>query len=283
VRGATKLALPYLAGLFLLVAVPALLAFALAFTEFPAVAAPRFNGVDNFIRLFRDAGYATALWNSLIYLALSVPLRVVAAVGIALLMYRRSRGVGAARAAAYLPTVVPDVAFGLLWLWLLNPLYGPIPGALQALGLPSPDWLIDPWSARFAVAIMSAFQIGEGFVIALAVRRLIPSSLYEAALLDGAGPWFTLTRLTLPLMAPAIALLALRDVVLALQANFVPALIVTDGGPRLATTFLSIYVYRQAFAYFRLGYASTISLTMFVLTAGIVYAQYRLARRWRLL
>jgi multiple sugar transport system permease protein len=129
---------------------------------------------------------------------------------------------------------------------------------------------------------MSAFQIGEGFVIALAVRRLIPASLYEAAALDGAKPWFTLTRLTLPIMAPAIILLALRDVVLALQANFVPALIVTEGGPRLATTFLSIYVYRQAFAYFRLGYASTISLTMFVMTAAIVYVMYRLARRWRL-
>ena len=280
---ASRLAWPYLIGLLLLVVGPALLAFALAFTEFPAVVPPRFVGLENFVRLTRDPLYLTALWNSLIYLVLSVPLRVVAAVGLALLMYRRGRGIGAARAAAYLPSVIPDVAFGLLWLWLLNPLYGPIPGALQALGLPSPAWLTEPWGARLAVVVMSAFQVGEGFVIALAVRRLIPESLYEAALLDGASPWFTLTRLTLPVMAPAIVLLALRDVVLAFQANFVPALIVTDGGPRLATTFLSVYVYRQAFAYFRLGYASTISVTMFILTAAIVYAQYRLARRWQLL
>ena len=131
--------------------------------------------------------------------------------------------------------------------------------------------------------MMGVFQIGEAFVIALAARRTIPAALYDAARVDGASGWFTLTRVTLPLMAPVLALLALRDVILTLQVNFVPALILTDGGPRYATTFLPMYVYRTAFRYFRLGYASTIALTMVVFTALIVFVQYRLARRWRLL
>ncbi len=279
---AGRLAAPYLFGLTLLIGLPALGALVLSFYEFSGVGPTSFAGFDNFSRLLGDTGFWRALGNTLVYVAIAVPLRVVGAVGLALLLYRRSRGIGAARAAVYLPTVIPDVAFALLWLWLLNPLYGPIPGALEALGLPAPAFLVKPWGARAAVPVMAAFQIGEGFVIALAARRMIPPSLYEAAAVDGASPWFSLKRVTLPLMAPVILLLALRDIVLALQVNFTPALILTNGGPRYATTYLSLYAYKQGFSYFRLGYASTISLTMFLITVLIVFAQYRVARRWKL-
>lgn len=274
------LASPYIFGLFLLVALPAVAAMALAFTEFTGIQAPRWNGFDNIARLLSDDAFLRSLGNSLIYVVLSVPLRLVIAVGFALLLFRRAPGIGAARAAVYVPSVVPDVAYALLWLWLLNPLYGPL---AVALGSASPDFLTDPWGARIGMALMGAFQVGEAFVIALAARRMIPPSLYEAAAVDGAGSWFTLRHVTLPMMAPVVGLLALRDVILSLQVSFVPALIVTDGGPRYATTYLPLYVYRTAFTYFRFGYATAISLTMFVLTAGVVYAQYRLARRYRLI
>jgi multiple sugar transport system permease protein len=178
---------------------------------------------------------------------------------------------------------VPDAAYALLWLWILNPLYGPLTAAIETTGLVSPDWLTDEWAARIGIALMGAFQIGEAFIVALAARSAIPSRLYEAAWVDGARPWFVLTRLTLPLMAPILALLALRDIVFGFQANFVPALLVTEGGPRYATTFLPLYVYQQGFGYFRLGYAAALSVTMFVITAAIVFIQYRLARRYRLL
>jgi multiple sugar transport system permease protein len=177
--------------------------------------------------------------------------------------------------------VIPDIAYALLWLWLLNPLYGPLSAAVEAVGLTSPRWLTEPWVTRIAIAVMSAFQIGEGFVVALAARRALSPSIYEAAAVDGAKPWFTLTRITLPLMAPILALLAFRDLILSFQLNFVPALIVTDGGPRLATTFLPLYIYRSAFTYFRFGYASAMSATLFLFTVAVVYAQYRLIRRWR--
>ena len=130
---------------------------------------------------------------------------------------------------------------------------------------------------------MAVFQIGEGFVIALAARRAMPEHMFEAATVDGAGAWFTFRRLTLPMMAPVLLLLTLRDVILALQLNFVPALLMTDGGPRQVTTFLPIYVYRQAFRYFRLGYASAVTLTMFVFTGIAIFVLYRMSRRWRLL
>lgn len=277
------LAWPYLIGVAILVALPAFGTVALAFTEYSGIEAPRFTGIDNFERLAGDRDFRYALFNSAVFVAISVPLRVAIATAVALLLHRRARGVGAARATAYLPSVVPDAAYALLWLWILNPLYGPLTLGLEALGLPTPRWFTDPWAARSGVVLMGVFQIGEAFVIALAARRAIPDRLYEAAAVDGARPAYVLRRVTLPLMAPVLALLALRDLIFSLQANFVPAFLVTGGDPNYATRFLPLYVYQQGFTYFRLGYAATMALAMFAVTALVVYAQYRLARRWRLL
>ena len=279
-RGA--LALPYLGGLVLLVAIPAIAAIGLAFTEYSGVQPPEINGIENFRRIFDDTFFWKSVLNSLIFILLSVPLRVAAAAGAAILLHRRSLAAGVGRPAAYLPSVMPDVAYALLWLWILNPVYGPLTAAFGAIGFPSPGFLTDPWATRIAIAVMGAFQIGEGLIVALAARRALPEAMYEAAAVDGASPSFTLTRLTLPLMAPALALLALRDLILSFQLNFVPALIVTDGGPRLATTYVPLYIYRTAFTYFRFGYASALTVLLFLMTAAIVYVQYRLARRWRL-
>ena len=270
---------PYLAGLVFLVAVPLVGAVTLAFTDFSGIGAPDLTGVDNFTRLWADSAFWRSLGNSLVFVLISLPLRLAAAVAFALLLHRRARAATTGRVAAYLPTVIPDVAYALLWLWLLNPLYGPLAIGAQAMGVD--EVLTDPWGARIAVAVMGAFQIGEAFIVALAARRMIPVSLYEAAAVDGASPWFTFRKITLPSMAPILTLLALRDVVLSFQINFTPALLVTEGGPRYATTYLPLYAYRQAFRYFRLGYASAMMFTMFVLTAVIVYLQYRILRRWR--
>ncbi len=277
-----RLAGPYLFGLTLLIGVPTVAALALAFTEYSGLNAPSWVGLNNFERLIGDSGFHKALGNSLIHIVLSVPLRIAATIAAALLLHERFKGAGAARAGVYLPSIIPDAAYALLWLWLLNPLYGPVPALLNAVGA-DVDLLTDPWSARVSIAIMSVFQIGEGFVIALAARRALPAALFDAAEVDGATPWFTLKKVTLPLMAPTLFLLAIRDVVLALQVNFVPALVITDGGPRLATTYLPLYAYRQGFRYFRLGYASAIAVSMFVITAIAIYLQYRLARRYKLL
>lgn len=275
------LATPYVAGLVLLVGVPSVAAVGLAFTEYTGIQAPEFTGFDNFVRLAGDSLFWQAFTNSLIFIVLFVPLRLLGAVGAALLLHRRSRAAAIGRPIAYLPTVMPDVAYALVWLWLLNPIYGPIAAILQGAGLGSPEFLTDEWTTRVAVAVMGAFQIGEGFVVALAARRALPQSIYEAAVVDGASPWFTLTRVTLPLMAPVLLLLAFRDIVLSFQLNFVPAVIVTEGGPRLATTFVPLYVYRAAFTYFRFGYAAAASLLLFAVTAVVVLVQYRFAKRWR--
>lgn len=273
---------PFLGGLVVLVVLPLVATVALSFTDYTGFGSPTVTGLANFRRLVGDDQFWQAVGNSAVYVAIAVPLRVLGAVTFALLLHRRGPFSGAGRAVAYLPTVIPDVSYALLWAWLLNPLYGPLAALSASSGLPSPGWLTDPWAARVAIAVMSGFQIGEGFVIALAWRRALPSSLYEAAAMEQASPWYVLRRVTLPLMAPVLGLLALRDLVLALQLNFVPALLVTEGGPNRATTYLPGYLYDNAFRYFRLGYASAIAVTMLVVTAAAGYVQYRIFRRWRI-
>ncbi len=179
--------------------------------------------------------------------------------------------------SAYLPTVVPDVAYALLWLWIINPLYGPLNLALDAVGGPTPRWLTDPRAAQWAVIIMSLFVIGEGFIVAMATRQGIPGELYELGDVEDATPLYMFWRVTLPLMAPTLLLLMFRDTIFSFQANFVPALLVTGGGPPpYATTYLPLFIYRNAFEYLRYGYASAATLVMFGLTALIVYVQWRI-------
>jgi multiple sugar transport system permease protein len=215
-------------------------------------------------------------------MAFAVPMRLAGALALALLLHRRFRGVGAYRTSAYLPSVVPDVAYALLWLWIFNPLYGPLNLVLTELGADRPRWLTDPQHAQWAIIVMSLFLIGEGFLVALATRQSLPRELYEIAELESAKPWYVFARVTLPLMAPTLLLLLFRDTIFSFQATFVPALIVTEGGPPpYATTYLPLFVYQNAFEYLRYGYAAAATLAMFAVTAAIVYVQYRIVRRWR--
>jgi multiple sugar transport system permease protein len=281
-RALLLLLAPYVLGIALLVALPAVVTFALALFEYDLLESPAFVGVDNFRELADDEVFRISLRNSLLFILAAVPLRLLGAFALALLLHRRFRGAGAYRTAAFLPTVVPDIAYALLWLWILNPLYGPLNLALGYVMDEPPYWLTDPEDAQRAIVLMSLFQIGEGFVVLLAIRQTLAPELYELSALEGARPWWVFARVTMPLMAPTLLLLLFRDTIFSFQANFVPALIVTDGGPPpYATTYLPLFVYRNAFEYLRYGYAAAATLVMFGATALIVYLQWRIIRRWR--
>ena len=281
---------PYLLGLAVLVAVPAVATFGLALTDYDLIRSPDVVGLDNFRELVDDRVFRIALVNSLVFAAVAVPLRLAAALGLALLLHRNGRGMGLARSAVVLPTIVPELAYGLLWLWLLNPLYGPLNGLLTAggangataLGRQPPQWLTDPNDARIAMVLLSVFLVGEGFVLLLVARRAVPADLYELAALEDATWWDVFRRVTLPLMLPVVVLLGLRDVVLSLQLNLVPALVVTEGGPPdHATTYLGLFVYRNGFEYLRYGYAAAATVVLVLMTAAIVVVQLWLLRRWQ--
>ncbi len=272
---------PYALGGLVLLAIPAAATFAVAFLELDLLAPAEWAGIDNFRALLEDPIFREALVNSLTFAALAVPLRLLGALGLALLLHERFRGAGAARTAAYLPSVVPDIAYALLWLFLVNPLFGPINAALGLAGLPQPGWLTTGAGAMATIVLMSGFTIGEGFVVALAARQELPKELYELARVEGAGVLHTLRRVTLPLMAPTLTLLAVRDLAFSLQVSFIPAYLLTDGGPDRATLFLPLYAFDVGFEQFRYGYAAAMTLTLFAITAVLVGVQLWVVRRWR--
>lgn len=270
--------LPYLVGTLLLVGLPALMSGVLAFTTYDALTPPVFVGFANFRLLAADPLVGTAIGNSLFFIALAVPLRILGALGLALLLQRPRRGVSGYRAAAYVPTVIPDVAFALIWLWIFNPLFGPVNLALDALGLPLPGWLADADTARYPFVVMSLFQIGEGFVVLLAALRGLPAEYFDAGAVDGAGRWATFRYLTLPLLLPWLALLTFRDVILSFQWTFTPSFVMTGGDPYYSTLFLPLLVYEEAFDRFRFGAGSALMLVTFLLSAAIIVGIYALFR-----
>jgi multiple sugar transport system permease protein len=281
-RGLALMLTPYLVGVGILVLLPAVFTVAMSFYEYDLIRPGDFIGLANFQELARDEVFWIALLNSLGFVAAAVPLRLLGALGLALLLHRRFRGVGTYRTAAYLPTVIPDVAYALLWLWILNPIFGPLNLLLDAVGLPTFGWLAFPNATRAGIVLMSLFTIGEGFLVAMATRQAIPAELYELSAIEGAGPWRVFRKVTLPLMAPVLLLLLLRDTIFSFQVTFVPALVVTDGGPApYATTYLPLFIYRNAFEFLRYGYAAAATVIMFLITFVIVEVQVRVIQRWR--
>lgn len=275
------LAAPLLVATILLVLAPAVVALVFAFTEYDALSAPRFTGLANFRRLWTDPLFWTAVKNSSYIVVASVPLRLALALTLALLLTPQRPVARTARVAAYLPSVVPDIAYALLWLWLLNPIYGPLGIALQAVGFDRLNLLLSPWGARLSIVLMGLFQIGEVYIVLLAARRELPGELYELCVMEGVSAFWTFRKVTLPLLIPTIIFLGARDVAWSFQSTFVPALVITKGGPNFSTLFLPLYIYQNGFEYLRFGYASAMTVAMFILTALMVGAQVAVLQLWR--
>jgi multiple sugar transport system permease protein len=284
---------PYLLGLIGLIGLPAVLTAWVSFTHYDALTAPDPAGLDNFVwMLTEDRTFLNGLQASLIVIVIAVPLRVAGAFGLALLVRAPGRLTGFLRGAGYLPTLIPDVAYAFVWLYLLNPLYGPLKDLSQMFAsgveneaiLPGSVpgiWLTDPRAAQAAVIFMLLFTIGEGMVLLLAALHEIPQEIYEAAALDGVTPGQQIQHITLPLMMPSLLLLTLRDIVFTFQASFVAAKIVTEGGPLRATTYLPFWIYKNATDFGDYGYAAAMTLVMYLVTGVMIGGLFWVARRWR--
>jgi multiple sugar transport system permease protein len=271
---------PFLAGSVLFVLVPMGMTFFLSLTQYDLFSPPEFIGAGNYIHFLTDQLFQRALYNSFWFVLLAVTIRVTAALALALALNVQGRAAGWARAFVYLPTIVPDVAYALVWLLILNPGFGPLNLALSALGLPTYAWLQEPFTARASVVVMWCFQLGEGLVLLLAARQLISPDLFESAALDGANRWHMFWRVTLPLMVPALLLLSIRDTVSSFQGTFAPGLLTTNTGPYYSTYFLPHYAFDEAFGLFKYGYGSAVTVVMYVLTVVLIGIQYAVVRRW---
>lgn len=276
------LLLPYAVGVVVLVLIPALISFGLAFFHYDGLSPPRWAGNLNFILAYTDELFNLSLQNSLALIILPVPLRVFGAFLVARLMQKNGRLINWMRSAIYLPSAIPGVAYALAWLWIFNPLYGPLNLLLQSIGLVPPAWLVDPSWAKPALILMSFWQIGEGFLVSFAALQDMPPQLEDAAQIDGAGTWGILRHIILPLIAPILLLLIFRDAILNFQESFTYILLMTQGGPYYSTYTLPMFVYEQGFGLLQFGVASAALWVMYAVTGLIVIFLFIIARQWNI-
>jgi ABC-type sugar transport system permease subunit/ABC-type glycerol-3-phosphate transport system substrate-binding protein len=280
---------PWLLLMVVFLGGPILFSLVISFTRYDVISPARYSGTENYRELFRDPLFYKSIANTA-FMLIRVPLMMAISLGLALLLNRQVRGLGVYRTVFYLPAIVPLVTSAFLWMWLLEPTGGPINSGLRWLSggrLSPPLWLQDANWSKPALILMSLWTAGAGTIIWLAGLQGIPRQLYEAAEIDGAGPLQRFVHVTVPMLGPFVLFNAIVGVIATMQI-FVEAFIMTGGGPSMSppggpqdsTTFYSLYLFKQAFQYFRMGYASAMAWVLFAVVLALTLLQLWAARRW---
>ena len=270
---------PWIVGFFLFLIYPVISNFHLGMTEYSGFGEPQWIGLRNYQELLGDSLFWTSIYNTLYYVVLAVPLGVVVAIALALAMNQRVREVNLYRVLLYIPSIAPAFALSMMFIWILNPRYGLFNHLLSFLHIPAINWLGDVRWSKLAIVLVAQFGAGQIGLIFLAALRAIPSQLYDAAALDGAGPWRKFWNITLPLLTPTILYDLIIGIGLGLQV-FVPAYIMTGGGPLNSTMFAALYIYKNAFEYSRVGFAAAISGILFLINAALAIITFWSSKYW---
>jgi multiple sugar transport system permease protein len=281
-RNGLLFASPWLAHLVLLVVYPIAASLYYSFCAYDALRPPRWIGLENYRILFTDdPQFWTSLWNTAYIVLFGLPVTLVASLGIALLMNQKLRGMAFYRTVFYLPSITPIVATAILWLWVLNPEMGLANTLLAKVGVQGPGWLVSPQWAKPALILMGLWGAGGSMVIYLAGLQGVPSQLYEAASLDGAGKWVQFRHVTLPLLSPVILFNLIMGLIASFQ-YFTQAYVITrgTGSPQDATLFYALHLFNSAFLDFRMGYACAMAWVLFLLTLVCALAVFRSSARW---
>jgi multiple sugar transport system permease protein len=248
--------------------------------EWNLIRPARFIGLDNYRELRDDEDFRRAIRNTLYYLVGYLPLVTAGGLGLALLVNRAFRGVTFFRAMYFLPVVTSWVVVALLWRWLLNPSSGIVNFLLGKIGIHGIGWWTSRQWAMPSVILASAWKdVGFVMVVLLAGLQGIPQTLYEAATLDGAGPWQKLRRVTIPLLTPSLFFVAVISLINGFQV-FDQVWVMTGGGPAGASTVMVEQIVKNTFTYGRAGYASAQSVVLFVIILAVTAVQLRLQKRW---
>ncbi len=276
--------LPWSFGLIVFLLIPILASMFLSFTHFDGINMPVFTGLENYSRMLADPVFYTSLKVTLSFAFISLPLASILAIAFAILLNQKIRGQSFYRACLYLPTIIPIVASSVVWTWIFK---GDDSGILNQFlsfmfswaGFKPVLWLADTHYALPALIIMSFWSIGNPMIIYLAGLQNIPESFYEAAEIDGASDLQKLWHITLPMLSPTIFFNVVIGIIQVFQ-YFVPAFVMTSGGPQNATMFYSLYTYQTAFDDFQMGYASALAWVLFVIvlffTAMAFYSSRKL-------
>jgi multiple sugar transport system permease protein len=273
---------PWLIGFFGLTLGPALVSLYLSFTDFDLLSNPRWVGAANYVRIATsDAKFTAAMHVTFVYVALAVPLKLAFALMVAMVLNKGIRGLSIYRAMFYLPSLLgASVAIAVLWRQLFAG-DGLLNQALALFGIHGPSWISNPDTSLYTLVALSIWQFGSPMIIFLAGLRQIPTDVYEAAEIDGASRRQQFFSITLPMLTPVIFFNGVVQTIDAFKA-FTPAFIISGGtgGPIDSTLFYTLYLYQEAFAYFRMGYAAALAWVLVVIIAAFTALAFLSSRYW---
>jgi multiple sugar transport system permease protein len=273
---------PWLVGFFGLTLGPALVSLYLSFTDYDLLSDPHWVGAANYIRIATsDPQFTAAMRVTFVYVALAVPLKLVFALMVAMVLNKGIRGLSIYRAIFYLPSLLgASVAIAVLWRQLFAG-DGLLNQALALFGIHGPSWISNPDTSLYTLVALSVWQFGSPMIIFLAGLRQIPRDVYEAAEIDGASRRQQFWRITLPMLTPVIFFNGVVQTIDAFKA-FTPAFIISGGtgGPIDSTLFYTLYLYQEAFAYFRMGYAAALAWILVLIIAAFTALAFLSSRYW---
>lgn len=271
---------PWLIGFLAFTVYPLVSSFYYSFTRYDLLKPPVFLGLRNFADIFtEDPHFGQVMYNTIYYVGLSAPLGVMAAFLMASLLNTKILGRSVFRAIFFFPAIVPAIVTAMVWAFLLNVQYGAINATLQGMGLSTIPFISSPRLAKPSLILIHMWAQGNAIVIFLASLQDVPRSLYEAATVDGANAWHKFWHVTIPMCTPVILFNLIMGLIGGFQ-NFTLPWLLTEGGPNQATEFYSLFLYRNAFSYFRMGKASALAWILFVIIVTLTIALFRSSARW---
>jgi multiple sugar transport system permease protein len=282
--------LPWVIGFLALTGGPMVASLYFSFTDYGVEQIAGFQptsrvGFDNYRQLLDDPKIATSLQNTFVYTVMTVPAKMLVALGLAMILARLAFAAGFFRTVFYLPDITPPVAIGILILVLFNGSVGVVNRALEFIGIPGPFWTTDPNWIKPSLAIMSVWTVGGTMVIYLAALKAVPGHLYEAAAIDGAGPWRRFFNITLPMISPALFFTFIVLTIAGLQ-TFTEVYTAYFGAGSTgaeapdAALMNVVYLFRQAFEFFNMGFASAMAWLLFALIMIVTAVQFVVSRRF---
>ncbi len=270
---------PWLIGISIFTAYPIVASMIFSFSSYNGISSPVWIGLQNFRDLFNDEIFLKSIYNTLFLAIIGIPITQFLSIITAVLLNMEIKGQSIFRTLFFLPSIVPAVASALLWKWILNPEFGPVNLFLEKLGIPGPGWLTDPLWSKPSLIILSCWGIGGAMIIYLAGLQNIPKNLYEAAEIDGASKIKSFFKITLPMLKPVIIFNLVMGIISSFQV-FTNVFIMTNGGPENSTEVYALQIYRNAFQYYKMGYASAMSWILLIITAFSVFLVFKFFKNW---
>lgn len=279
---------PWIIGFSVFLVIPMCTALYYSFTNYDIFSPIRWIGIENYLKLPKDSTYIKAVYNTVYFISIAIPLNLFFSLFLALLLNTGIRGHKVFRTMYFIPVIMPLVVVGMVWRWIFNNTYGILSYLLSFVGIHGPPWLLSTQWVKPAIILVNLFLIGQQMIIFLAGLQNLPEVLYDAAKTDGANWMQRLKHITLPLLSPVMLFNAVILVIVSLQVFTLPyclSWVATSagqgqGGPAYSSTFYVMYLYTRAFENLQMGRACAMAWVFFIIIVSLTYLLFKFTRRW---